>query len=147
MEEIEFKQTLPVQIRFNDIDVFRHLNNSVYFSFYNLGKTTYFNTIKKQNPGIEEIGAVIANINVDFLCPVFANEPVAVQTAVTEIGNKSFKIIQQLINAETEEVKCVYRTIMVEFDIETGKSQEIPESWKEAIFALEGRNVVATPKE
>ena len=40
-EEIKFNHTLPIQLRFNDVDKFGHVNNTVYFSFYDLGKTEY----------------------------------------------------------------------------------------------------------
>ena len=33
MEEIQFNHTLPIQLRFNDVDKFGHVNNTVYFSF------------------------------------------------------------------------------------------------------------------
>lgn len=42
MEEIVFHHALPIQLRFNDVDKFGHVNNTVYFSFYDLGKTEYF---------------------------------------------------------------------------------------------------------
>ena len=35
-----FRHTLPLQLRFNDIDLLGHVNNSVYFSFYDAGKGT-----------------------------------------------------------------------------------------------------------
>lgn len=31
MEEIEFHHSLPIQLRFNDVDKFGHVNNTVYF--------------------------------------------------------------------------------------------------------------------
>ena len=40
-----FHHTLPIQLRFNDVDKFGHVNNTVYFSFYDLGKTEYFATV------------------------------------------------------------------------------------------------------
>ena len=43
-----FRHTLPLQLRFNDIDLLGHVNNSVYFSFYDLGKARYFETVKAQ---------------------------------------------------------------------------------------------------
>ena len=45
MEEIKFRHTLPIQLRFNDVDKFGHVNNTVYFSFYDLGKTEYFASV------------------------------------------------------------------------------------------------------
>ena len=37
-EDIKFRHTMPVQIRFSDVDQFGHMNNSVYFSFVRFGK-------------------------------------------------------------------------------------------------------------
>ena len=36
---------MPVQIRFSDVDQFGHMNNSVYFSLYDLAKTTYIKDV------------------------------------------------------------------------------------------------------
>ncbi len=41
-EDIKFRHTMPVQIRFSDVDQFGHMNNSVYFSLYDLAKTTLY---------------------------------------------------------------------------------------------------------
>ena len=61
MEEIVFHHTLPIQLRFNDVDKFGHVNNTVYFSFYDLGKTEYFASVC---PGVdwEKIGIVVVHI-------------------------------------------------------------------------------------
>ena len=67
---MEFKHSVPVQLRFNDADALGHVNNSVYFSFYDLGKTEYFKTI---NGGVvpKEIDIVVAHAEVDLLCLYF----------------------------------------------------------------------------
>ena len=142
MDTIKFKHTLPIQIRFNDVDSFGHVNNTIYFSFYDLGKTTYFDELKKKFPALSEIAAVIVSAQADFLSPVFMDEQIAVQTSVTEIGNKSFKMLQQVINTETNEVKCVCRTIMVGFDKKSNNSQPIPDEWKSAIAEFEGNEAL-----
>lgn len=140
MEKMQFKHTLPIQLRFNDVDSLGHVNNTVYFSFYDLGKTAYFNEIKNSKDSLEDAGLVIANIQVNFLLPVFPNEKIAVQTAVSEIGNKSFKLFQQVIDADTEEIKCVCQTVMVGYNIETKTTESISDAWKQAISDFEGRD-------
>lgn len=137
----QFKHTLPIQLRFNDIDSLGHVNNTVYFSFYDLGKTSYFSDIKKANKSLVDIvdfGVVIANIQVNFVQPIFPNETIAVQTAVSEIGNKSFKLVQQVINSETGDVKCTCNTVMVGYNLVTKATQVISEEWKKAMAAFEG---------
>ena len=72
MEEIVFHHTLPIQLRFNDVDKFGHVNNTVYFSFYDLGKTEYFGSVC---PGVdwEKIGIVVVHIEANFVKQIFAS--------------------------------------------------------------------------
>lgn len=137
MTEINFKHNTPIQLRFNDFDVLGHVNNSIYLSFYDLGKTEYFTKVIPEMINGREVGVVIVNINVSFLLPVYPQENVAVQTAVVEIGDKSFKLFQQLIDVETNEVKCICQTVMVGFDAKTKSTKSIPQSWRDAIARFE----------
>ena len=98
MQDIIFKHTLPVQLRFNDIDALGHVNNSIYFTFYDLGKARYFEEVKRSPINWNDADLVIANINANFLLPVFMHEKIAVQTATISIGNKSLKVAQRIIN-------------------------------------------------
>jgi acyl-CoA thioester hydrolase len=142
MNRINFKHTLPIQLRFNDVDSFGHVNNTVYFSFYDLGKTTYFAKLRKNSPALTDAGIVIVNLQADFLAPIFPTEQIAVQSAVIEIGNKSFKMFQRVINTDTNEVKCTCQTILVGFDKETNTSQPIAPDWKTAIAAFEENDAI-----
>lgn len=140
MEDIKFRHTLPIQLRFNDVDKFGHVNNTVYFSFYDLGKTEYFASVC---PGVnwEKDGIVVVHLDADFLSQIFATDHVAVQTAVSEIGTKSFRLIQRMIDTQTGEVKCIGTSIMVAFDLEKHESKPLTEEWIQAICDYEGRDV------
>ena len=124
MEEIVFHHALPIQLRFNDVDKFGHVNNTVYFSFYDLGKTEYFASVC---PGVdwEKIGIVVVHIEANFVKQIFASDHIAVQTAVSE----------------TQEVKCICKSIMVTFDLEKHESMPLTEDWIEAICKFEGKDV------
>ena len=41
-----FHHRTPLQLRFNDVDVLGHVNNTVYFSFYDTGKAIYFSDVR-----------------------------------------------------------------------------------------------------
>lgn len=140
MEEITFHHTLPIQLRFNDVDKFGHVNNAVYFSFYDLGKTDYFSSVC---PGVdwERDGIVVVHIEADFVTQIFGSDHIAVQTAVTEIGKKSFRLMQRVIDRDTGEVKCTGTSVMVAFDLEKHQSKPLTEEWVKAICEFEGRDV------
>jgi acyl-CoA thioester hydrolase len=114
MEEITFHHTLPVQIRFNDVDKFGHVNNTVYFQFYDTGKTEYFAAVCP-HVDWEKEAIVVVHIEANFLAQIRGNDHIAVQTAVSKIGKKSFHLVQQVIDMDTKEVKCVCTSVMVTF--------------------------------
>ena len=137
MSEIIFRNKLPIQLRFNDIDIIGHVNNSVYFNFFDLGKTSYFDAVigKHINWGSADI--VIRHIDADFRSPTFYRDQIEVDTAVVRIGNKSFTMEQRIIDRITNEIKCVCTTIMVGFNPQTNTSKEISAFWKDAIRTYE----------
>jgi acyl-CoA thioester hydrolase len=140
MTETEFHHRLPIQLRFNDVDKFGHVNNTVYFTYYDLGKTDYFSTVY---PSLnwDKDGVVVVRIEVDFISQILGMSNVAVETAVVEIGNKSMTLLQRVVDTRTGEVKCVCKSVLVAFDLEKHDSKEIPEEWKEAICAFERKNL------
>lgn len=136
--EIQYKHSVPVQLRFNDIDSLGHVNNSIYFSFYDLGKIRYFSTVRPEMKEIRDIDLVVANVNANFLMPIFLQENVSVQTTTVSIGNKSVKLAQQIVN-DSGDIKAVCETILVGFDFKSGETKLISDEWRRAIEAYEGR--------
>jgi acyl-CoA thioester hydrolase len=80
-------------------------------------------------------------VEADFRAQVFSTDHVAVETAIVEVGKKSFTLLQRLIDIKTHEIKCVGKTIMVAFDLEKNSSIPMREEWVEAICKYEGRDV------
>ena len=84
-EDIKFRHTMPVQIRFSDVDQFGHMNNSVYFSLYDLAKTTYIKDVFG-SADWSKLAIVVANINANFFMPVFFSDHLVIETAVVHLG-------------------------------------------------------------
>lgn len=133
-----FRHRMPVQLRFNDIDILGHLNNSVYMELFDLAKVNYFETVRPDWHDWNEVNVVIANINCDFLVPTFLHDHVEVLTAVTHLGHKSLTLEQRLVDASSGQVKSVCRTVMVGFDVAAGHTTEILPVWVEAFRNYEG---------
>ncbi len=133
------KVSIPIQLRFNDTDALGHVNNSTYFSFYDLGKTEYFRAVRGTNFFQEKVDIVVAHVEVDFIEPVFLSDEIAVQTRVTNIGSKSFNLEQQIVDLKKNSIKCRCNTVMVGFDFEHNCTIPISDIWREAIAKFEER--------
>ncbi|WP_029902182.1 thioesterase family protein [Prevotella sp. 10(H)] len=140
MEEITFRHTLPLQIRFNDVDKFGHVNNAVYLNFYDTGKTKYIASVCP-DVNWEKDAIVVARLEVIFHSQIHDLDNIAVQTAVTGIGTKSFDLAQRVIDTKTNEVKCSCNSTMVTYSLELQKTIPIKEEWVKAICEFEGKDV------
>ena len=136
-----FFHTQEVHVRFNDFDMLGHVNNTMYLQYMDGGKVAYINHVLGSNFNFHREAMVIANINCDFYHVTLMDEPLKVLTRVDSIGEYSFILEQRVINSDTQEVKCVCRTVMVGFNIEENAKMAIPPLWRELISDFEHRDL------
>ncbi len=136
-----FHHIVDLQVRFNDIDMIGHVNNSIYLQYMDLGKTSYFEAVMPRGVNWRHINVVIVNINCDFFSPAYINEPLAVVTRAVAISERSFRMEQRVINRSTGEVKCMCHTVMAGFDPKTATGAPIDPEWVEALEAFEERSL------
>ncbi len=129
-----FKHILPLQIRFNDIDMMGHVNNAVIMEFFDYGKMHYFEQmgIKVEQ---EDITIVIVHYETDFCGQIFLNSSTEVRTKVERIGQKSLHVLQHIVS--DGQLKAVCRTVMSGYNRITKSSEFIPEEMKKAIVSYE----------
>ena len=139
--EHPFRCSLPIQLRFSDLDTLGHVNNSVYLNLFDLGKSDYFERAAGERQDWNNVNVVIANINCNFLHETLFDEQLVVKTQVHHIGNKSFTVLQVLQNIDTEEIKCVCTQVMVYLDPETRMPAPLPQHWRDCFTTFEGREL------
>lgn len=128
---------MDLQMRFNDIDILGHLNNTVYFSIYDTGKAYYLNAVSMGQMNWQRVESVIANVNCQFISPIFFGEPIEILTRCEKIGEKSLTLLQMLVNKDTNQVKSLCRTVMVAIDPDTKTSVTVPGKWRKGIDLYE----------
>ena len=141
MEETqEFKHIMPVQIRFNDMDKFGHVNNTVYFQFYDTAKTDYVFQVCP-NVDWEKEAIIVVHIDSDFVAQITGQPHIAVRTRVSKIGNKSFHLEQEVFDLDNGELKSRCTSVMVGYNLVTRETMPIPEKWVESICRYEGKDL------
>lgn len=122
--------TTNIDLRFRDLDAMGHVNNAVYFSFFEHGrlKFLYSNAQKDKFAGITFI---LAHVSCDYLIPVTLDCHPELHLWVKEIGSKSFAFNYRL--GEKEGKNTIYATgesVQVYFDYQKNISIPIPEAIK-----------------
>ena len=124
--DINFRYSHPIQIRLSDLDPLGHVNNGVQFW--------------------TEIDLVVVHTACDFIRSIRDKEQIAVQTKITEIGNKSLRMVQRIINTDNGEVKSTCYTVLSGFDRAHDCSQPISMEYKRKIMDYEHNEpILKTP--
>ncbi len=129
----EFSHSVDLQIRFNDVDVLGHVNNTVYMAFFDTGKAHFFRSVVDDKIDWGKVEVVVANIDCAFAAPIFFGENIAVYTKFSALSNRSFRVLQVIARKEDGEIKSACETVMVSFDPATQRVAEMPERWRRAI--------------
>ena len=133
-----FHHRIPLQIRFNDIDLLGHVNNTIYFSFYDTGKARYMETLRKGEINFRKVETVIANIDCAFRRPIYFGQNIDCLTRLLEIGDKHIKLQQMIVDHDTDEVHSLCETVMVYVDVASLHPITVPDDWRRLYKEFEG---------
>ena len=135
-----FKFSVPIQIRMSDLDPFVHVNNGVQCNFFDCGRSAYFEHVFGKQIDWATLDLVLAHVGLDFLKPIQIHDQIACESRVYEMGNKSFKMIQQLRDTNTGEVKTVSHCVLVSIDRATGATKPVDEAYRRTIVEFDKIN-------
>jgi len=123
----------PIQMRFADVDRLGHVNNVNLQHYFDLGKTDYYLRVFDLSIDWQKIGLIQKATNTVFEAQTRMCEPVVVTTRVERVGNTSMTIYQEILNADTRELKARSTSALVAFDFEEQRSIPVPDDWRRAI--------------
>jgi len=137
-----FKHFSHVQIRFNDIDMLGHVNNAVHQYYFDIARLEYFRDVFQEVVDWKEEALVLASITVDYVQPVLIDDAIEVCTSINHIGNKSIRMIQEIVDRNSREIKSTSRSVLVAYHNRLASAIPVPERWKEKIHGFEQQEFV-----
>ncbi len=128
--------TTRIEVRFRDLDAMGHVNNAVYFTYFEEGRKTFFHEISTGSDPLA-FNFILAHVSCDYLKPVKLGNQLSLQVWVSEIGRKRFNLKYKLTEVGDESV--VYATgesVQVCFDYEKKRSVEVSNALREKLEAV-----------
>jgi acyl-CoA thioester hydrolase len=132
-----FKYRTSIAMRFADIDMMGHVNNAVYFTFMEIGRTKYWK--QAINWDWRTTGVIIGQASIDYILPIFLDDKVNMYVRTSRIGNKSFDL-EYLIVKEVngKEITCSKgKTVCVAFDYTSKQPTIIPDKERNKMIEFE----------
>jgi len=136
--------TLPIQIRWRDLDALAHVNNAVYLSYFELARLTYIRTLLGEDAALDrrtmlpvEFQFILAEANIRYRSPATLGDQLTIAIWVSKVGRKSFVFDYRLTEARTGRLVAEGCTTQVWYDYASGTSRPVPEAIVERMEALQ----------
>jgi acyl-CoA thioester hydrolase len=130
---------IEIPLAWGEQDAFGHLNNVVYFRYFENVRMYYLERIGVLRSHDEQgIGVLLASTACDFKKPVQWPQRLTVRTGCTAVGNTSFTMGYEV----TDEAGIVVATgtsVQVMYDYRQGVKTRVPDVVRTAIAAVQGQ--------
>lgn len=140
MNQEDFKFSMPLAMRWNDMDALGHVNNIYYFEYFQLARGHYMPTISTQWDWTQHM-FVIAHIECDYYKELKLSDTyVRIKMRTPSLSNKSFEFEYLIVSQAKDGTDIVHakgKSIQVMIDMKAKKSIEIPQWLRDDFIAYE----------
>ena len=132
----KFSFSCPLQLRFSDIDGYMHVNNGVYFSYFEHARALFLHQVADWN--VMEVGTVVGKTTIEYISPIHLEDKFKCLVRCTRMGNSSFDLEQVIVSEEESSLRIFSRchTVMVSVDMKTMKPTPVPELYRARLLTI-----------
>ncbi len=119
------KNRLRIEVRYDDLDTYGHVNNKVFLSYLEEARIYYMREVMNFVPDNLDFEAVVGRVDIKYMAPLFLYDDVWVYTHCSRIGKKSYDLVSYIIKkVENKEIISAIATVtMVSYDLKKGISK------------------------
>jgi len=121
-------------VTFRDLDAVGHVNNAVYFSYFEWGRTRYWFDLRGGKDPLD-IGFVVARAECDFRQQLVM-EPIVIATRIGEMRNSSLDFHSEVRRADGS-VAAAARVVVVLYDWATHTKTLITDEFRHAVRSFQ----------
>lgn len=125
--------TVPVQLRWRDLDALGHVNNAVYLSYFELARLAYIRALlgpdAPRDPRTTlpvDFQFILAEVNIRYRSPATLGDQLAVAIWASQIGRKSFVFEYRITEERTGRAVAEGCSTQVWYDYGANASCPIP---------------------
>ena len=130
--------TLTLRVAWGDMDAFQHVNNTVYFRYFESARIAYLEQLQVADfMRGRGVGPILHSVNCRFRLPVTYPDTVVVGVRVTQLGIDRFVMEQVLVSEQHQKIAAQGEAITVTYDYDQQCKAPIPPLVLARITALE----------
>jgi acyl-CoA thioester hydrolase len=129
---------VEIPVAWGDMDYFRHVNNIVFFRYFESARIEYlerigFREIDDETP----VGPILAETGCRFRRPLTWPDTVAVGARVTRLDADRFDMEYRLVSSAQDAIAAEGTGTLVSYDYAAGRKAALPDFVRRAILTLQ----------
>ncbi|MFU8858558.1 MAG: acyl-CoA thioesterase [Deferrisomatales bacterium] len=129
--------TARIEVRWRDVDALGHVNNAVYFTYFEIARTRYYEEVFRAST-IDDMNFLLASIQCDFLSPTRHGETVEVGIRIPLAGRTSFDFEYAARALGDGRLVARARSTQVLYDHRADRKLPIGAAWLDQVAAAQG---------
>jgi len=134
----DYSVVIEIPIAWGDMDAFQHVNNIMYFKYFESARIAYFEKLNFNDLMIKTgIGPILANTQCKFKIPLTYPDTVSVGAKVDLMENDRFLMKYLVVSHKHKNVAASGEGMLVSFNYHESKKTPIPDEIRARITELE----------
>ena len=134
----KYPLVLSKDLIWGDMDSFQHINNTVYFRYFEDARIAYFEKIKVlEHLEKTQVGPILASTKCDYRVPLTFPDTIQIATVIEDIAQKYFKMKYIVYSERLDKIAAEGEGLVVYYDYRQERSCEIPEVILSSIKTLQ----------
>ena len=138
---MDFMDAYPVQIplivQWGEMDSFQHVNNIVYFRYFETARIAYFQRMGIIGNPEDHIGPILGSTECKFIFPLSYPDNIMCTAQVTDIKVDRFYMEYRVFSLTHERLAAKGTGVIVSYDYNSKKKVELPMAWQNTITSIE----------
>jgi acyl-CoA thioester hydrolase len=135
-----FPVVTACDVAWGDMDSYGHVNNVVYFRYFENSRIVYLDRIGWLISKLETgFGPIIASTSARYRRPITYPDRLLVGTRAADVQTDRVAIEYRLVSTKLNAVAAEGQALIVSYDYNSGAKCPIPQAVREALAALERR--------
>ena len=135
----DYSVVTTVAVQWGDQDAFGHVNNVVYFRWFESNRMEYATRCGLADaPRESELAPILASISCNYRLQVRHPDFLYIGGRMTRIGTSSMTVQHAIYSQQQQKLVADGESVMVLFDYQTQQSRPVPAALRRAVESLEG---------
>lgn len=131
----DYPMVVELPVAWGDMDAFGHVNNTVFFRYFESARIAYLGEIGFQGEG-DELGPILASTHCRFRRPLTYPDTIRVGARTTEVQADRFTMEYRIVSEKLSDVAADGGGVVVSFHYRERRKAPLPEAVRRKIEAL-----------